>query len=211
MHAAETFTTGASGIAHWKLGNVDKKLVTRLAIPGMIGGALGAYVLSNIDGATIKPFIAAYLLVMGLFILWQALRNVVAEREPPSNVPARTRRRLCRFDRRRRLGTHRHVDADRPGNDAALRHRLRQPVRILRHADDSGTFLFTIGLELWPIITGLIVGGVVAAPFAALATKHLPDKPLNDHCRLCRRTAEFADYSHCVALSKHVAPAAELA
>ncbi|MFA6141341.1 MAG: sulfite exporter TauE/SafE family protein, partial [Hyphomicrobium sp.] len=42
----------------------------------------------------------------------------------------------------------------------------------------SATFVATIGLELWPIITGLIIGGVVAAPFAAYATKVLPDKVL---------------------------------
>ena len=42
----------------------------------------------------------------------------------------------------------------------------------------SGTFFLTIGLELWPIIAGLIIGGVVAAPFAAVATKNLPDKTL---------------------------------
>jgi uncharacterized membrane protein YfcA len=43
VHAAETFTTGASGLAHWRLGNVDRKLLLRLAVPGMIGGAIGAY------------------------------------------------------------------------------------------------------------------------------------------------------------------------
>jgi uncharacterized membrane protein YfcA len=42
----------------------------------------------------------------------------------------------------------------------------------------STTFFLTIGLELWPIIAGLIIGGVLAAPFAAYATKHLPDKML---------------------------------
>ena len=42
----------------------------------------------------------------------------------------------------------------------------------------SATFMFTIGLELFPIIAGLLLGGVVAAPFAAYATKHLPDKVL---------------------------------
>jgi hypothetical protein len=42
----------------------------------------------------------------------------------------------------------------------------------------STTFFLTIGLELWPIITGLIAGGILAAPFAALVTKHLPDKVL---------------------------------
>ena len=42
----------------------------------------------------------------------------------------------------------------------------------------SITFLLTIGLDLWPIIAGLILGGVIAAPFAAYTTKHLPDRVL---------------------------------
>jgi hypothetical protein len=42
----------------------------------------------------------------------------------------------------------------------------------------STTFFLTVGLSLWPIITGLIIGGVIAAPFAAFATKHIPDKVL---------------------------------
>ena len=42
----------------------------------------------------------------------------------------------------------------------------------------SATFLFTVGLSLWPVIAGLIVGGVIAAPFAAMATKHIPDRVL---------------------------------
>jgi uncharacterized membrane protein YfcA len=42
----------------------------------------------------------------------------------------------------------------------------------------TATFVITIGLELWPIITGLVLGGVVAAPFAALLTRHVPARPL---------------------------------
>ena len=42
----------------------------------------------------------------------------------------------------------------------------------------SATFLATVGLELVPVIAGLVLGGVVAAPFAALATRHIPDRPL---------------------------------
>ena len=42
----------------------------------------------------------------------------------------------------------------------------------------SATFVFTIGLELWPMITGLIIGGVAAAPLAAYMTLLLPDRPL---------------------------------
>jgi uncharacterized protein len=73
VHAAETFTTGASGAAHWRLGNVDRKLLLRLAIPGMIGGAIGAYILVGLPGDAIKPFISAYLLLLGVLIIWKAL------------------------------------------------------------------------------------------------------------------------------------------
>jgi uncharacterized protein len=51
----ETFTTGASGLAHWRFGNVDRKLLLRLAVPGMIGWAIGAYALAALSGATERP------------------------------------------------------------------------------------------------------------------------------------------------------------
>src|SRR5687768_5175688 len=65
VHAAEVFTTGASGIAHWRMGNIDWRLVARLAIPGMLGGALGAYVLTTIPSEAIRPVVSLYLLIMG--------------------------------------------------------------------------------------------------------------------------------------------------
>src|SRR5512141_896771 len=63
VHMAEVVTTGISGISHWRLGNVDWKLVKRLLIPGVIGGVAGAYLLTSIDGDVIKPWIAGYLLI----------------------------------------------------------------------------------------------------------------------------------------------------
>lgn len=179
VHAAETFTTGASGFAHWKFGNVDKKLVMRLAVPGMIGGGLGAYVLSNIDGKLIKPYIAAYLLIMGLYIIYQALRAPVAEREPPNNVVP-----LGLFggfvDSIGGGGWGPIVTTTLIGQGTTPRYAIGSVnlSEFFVTLTVTLTFLFTIGLDLWPIITGLVIGGVVAAPFAALATKHLPDKPL---------------------------------
>src|SRR5215203_2234196 len=54
VHAAEVFTTGASGISHWRLGNLDKHLFRKLAPAGMIGGGLGAYVLTATPGNLIR-------------------------------------------------------------------------------------------------------------------------------------------------------------
>src|SRR5215208_8519446 len=72
VHMAEVVTTGISGFSHWKLGNVDWKLVRRLLLPGIIGGVIGAYVLTSINGEIIKPYIAAYLLIMGGVIIYKA-------------------------------------------------------------------------------------------------------------------------------------------
>lgn len=179
VHAAETFTTGASGAAHWKLGNVDKKLVLRLAVPGMIGGALGAYVLSNIDGNAIKPYIAGYLLLMGLYIIYQAVRRSAGEREPPKHV-APLGLAGGFVDSIGGGGWGPIVTTTLIGQGTTPRYAIGSVnlAEFFVTLTISLTFLFTIGLELWPIITGLIVGGVAAAPFAALTTKHLPDKPL---------------------------------
>src|SRR5262245_61091823 len=72
VHTAEVATTGASGLSHLFHRNVDRRLLLTLGVPGVLGGVLGAYVLSNVDGRAIRPFVSAYLLVMGLFILMKA-------------------------------------------------------------------------------------------------------------------------------------------
>src|SRR5690606_37080087 len=72
VHTAEVFTTGVSGAAHGMLGNVDRRLLLRLAIPGVAGGVIGATLLSRVDGDAIRPWIQAYLLVLALLILLRA-------------------------------------------------------------------------------------------------------------------------------------------
>ncbi len=75
VHIAEVFTSGASGLSHWRFGNVNKKLFKLLLIPGIIGALTGAYLLSSFDGNIIKPYISAYLLVMGVVVISKALRK----------------------------------------------------------------------------------------------------------------------------------------
>ena len=61
VHIAEIFTTAFSGISHIKFGNVRKDLFKKLVVPGVLGGIIGAYILTSIDGKLIKPYITAYL------------------------------------------------------------------------------------------------------------------------------------------------------
>ena len=76
-HLAEVFTTGISGVSHLRMGNVNKKLFLSLVIPGVIGGLIGTYVLSSIDGRVLKPWISGYLLLMGLYVLSKAFRRII--------------------------------------------------------------------------------------------------------------------------------------
>jgi len=74
VHVAEVFTTAASAGSHTANKNVNWKLFLPLTIGGCIGGALGAFVLTSIDGRVIKPYIAAYLALMGALIIYRAWR-----------------------------------------------------------------------------------------------------------------------------------------
>jgi uncharacterized membrane protein YfcA len=179
VHAAETFTTAASGAAHWRFGNVDRKLLFRIAVPGMIGGAIGAYLLTTLPGDKIKPFINAYLLLIGVLIVWKALRP---KREPGTGparvVPLGFIGGL--LDSIGGGGWGPIVTSTLIGQGATPRFAIGTVnlAEFFVTFTISATFVFTIGLELWPIITGLIIGGIVAAPFAAYATKRLPDDVL---------------------------------
>jgi uncharacterized protein len=86
VHIAEVFTTGVSGAAHARLGNVDKKLFLRLVIPGALGAVCGAVVVTQIDGAILKPFVSAYLLLLGVYILIKAIRTVRQRSRAPAHV-----------------------------------------------------------------------------------------------------------------------------
>lgn len=179
VHAAEMFTTGASGLAHWRMGNVRMKLVLRLAVPGMVGGALGAYVLADLVGEAIRPFASLYLMGMGVLILWKALHPPPPREEPPRHVG------LLGLgggflDAVGGGGWGPLVASTLIGGGTVPRYAIGSTnmAEFFVTTTVSATFLATIGLELWPVITGLILGGVMAAPFAAYVTQRLPDRPL---------------------------------
>jgi uncharacterized membrane protein YfcA len=181
VHTAEVFTTAISGFSHWKLGNIDKRIVFGLIVPGMIGGALGAYVLTNVDGNVIKPYIAIYLLIMGTRILFKVFfHQNPAEKDPkpklliPLGLAGGT------------------LDAIGGGGWGpivtttliSIGHTPRKTIGSVNFSEFfvtlviSITFLLTIGLEHWNVFLGLMIGGVIAAPFGALLTKKIPAKAI---------------------------------
>lgn len=179
VHAAEVFTTAASGTAHWRMGNVDRRLLAWLAISGVLGGVLGANVLVAVPGERIRPFVSTYLLAMGLVILWRASRK--------ARTNSRTAKRpgLLGFvggflDAIGGGGWGPIVATTLIGQGVTPRIAIGtgNAAEFFVTTAVTATFLATIGLSLWPVIVGLVIGGVVASPFAAYATKHLPDQPV---------------------------------
>jgi uncharacterized membrane protein YfcA len=179
VHVAEMFTTGASAISHYKFKNINKRLVTYLLIPGVIGSIIGAYLLADvIDGKVIKPFIAVYMIVLAVMIIIKGLRN--------NNVKKKTKNLglLATFGG--------FMDAVGGGGwgpivTSTLIGRGRDPRYTIGSVNAaefavsfaSGiTFLLFQGINGWQVIAGLIVGGVVAAPFAAFFVNKVPRKTM---------------------------------
>ena len=179
VHAAEMFTTGASGLAHLRAGNVIPRLVMRLAIPGMLGGVLGAYVLTDWPVHIMKPLVSAYLLVMGVLILRRAWHPPAPQAGEPRRVT------LLGFGGG-------FLDAVGGGGwgplvTSTLIGRGNVPRTAIGSTNAAeffvttaitAVFVATIGLELWPVILGLVLGGVLAAPLAATITRRVPARPL---------------------------------
>lgn len=179
VHAAEVFTTGISGAAHWRIGNVRWDIVRRLAIPGMIGGALGAFVLTSVPVEIIKPIVTGYLALMGVWIVWKALKVRPVSSEPPRWI-APLGLTGGFIDAAGGGGWGPIVTSTLLGQGAVPRYTIGSTnmAEFFVTLVISVTFLGTIGLELWPIIAGLILGGAIAAPIAAYVARTVPDRPL---------------------------------
>jgi uncharacterized membrane protein YfcA len=185
VHTAEVFTTGVSGAAHWRLGNVDVTLAGRLALAGVAGGATGAYLSTVLPGPVIRPFVSLYLLAMGIVIVWRAIGRFGNDRGTAASITTRTRVVPLGV-----IGGL--LDAIGGGGWGAMVTSTligwgMMPRLAIGSANlaeffvtvvVTATFIATIGLELWPIIAGLVAGGVLAAPFAAFMARRLPERPL---------------------------------
>lgn len=182
VHTAETFTTFVSGISHYKLKNVDKKLFVSLAVPGVIGGVLGAYILSNIDTTIIKPVINVYLVIMGIRIIVKAFGR--QNRETDDKKTGDAKLYVLGI-----LGGF--LDAIGGGGwgpvvTTTLVAGGNTPRYVIGSVNASEffvtvaqtvTFISVIGLsEYWKIILGLAIGGILAAPLAAFLVKKISPK-----------------------------------
>jgi uncharacterized membrane protein YfcA len=180
VHAAEAFTTGASAFSHWRLGNVERRLMVRLAVPGVLGGIVGAYLLSSFPGDALRPFISLYLLAMGVAIFARAFRTGAAPIDLATRPVALLGLSGGFLDAVGGGGWGPIVASRLIGSGGAPRLVIGSVncAEFFLTFTISATFLATVGLELWPVITGLIVGGIVAAPLGAFAAARVRPKIL---------------------------------
>lgn len=178
VHAAEIFTTAVSGLSHLRLGNVNKDLVKRLLVPGVIGGVLGAYVLTALPSDVIKPIVSAYLLIMGGVIVAKALRSFQDMTSLRGIAPLGLVGGF--FDAIGGGGWGPIVTTTlvARGNHPRFTIGSVNFTEFFVTVCESITFILTIGLTHWTIILGLIVGGVAAAPLAAFLCQRLPARTL---------------------------------
>jgi uncharacterized membrane protein YfcA len=180
VHLVELFTTGASGASHIWHRNVDWGLFKRLVPFGVLGGVAGAYLLSSIDASAAKPFVMLYLTGIGFYLLWRAIRLSRPRVEDPRFTrplaaaggfldaaggggwgPVVTSNLLVQGgDPRKIIGT---------VNSA----------EFLLTLSISIAFIATLGFAAFTLITvGLIIGGVIAAPFGAVLASRVKPRVL---------------------------------
>ncbi len=188
VHAAKVFTGAASAVSHIVYGNVNWRLLALLSAGGVVGGILGTFVLTSIDGAIVKPWVVAWLGIMGLVILWRAWRG--------------TRPQVLGWTRPLPLGAiGGFFDAIGGGGwgpvvtstllgwggDARQAIGTTNAAEFFVASAISATFLAALVTGQWEAagltdhiwsIAGLIVGGVVAAPIAGWTTKVVPVRAL---------------------------------
>lgn len=189
VHAAELFTTAASGSAHLYHRNIDWKLFWRLIPFGIAGGMLGAFVVTSFDGDQVKPFVTAYLAVIGAWLLYRSFHRI-----PTNPVKLRIVAPLG--------ATAGFLDAAGGGGwgpvaTTGLLGAGGQP-RFVIGTVNASEFLIALSVSLSFLATvltghweqagdfrdhltsigGLITGGVVAAPFAGWVVKALKEKTL---------------------------------
>lgn len=180
VHFAEIFTTGISGLTHWHFKNVDRRIFLQLLIPGVIGATIGAYGLSSFDGSIIKPFISAYLFIVGIRILYFAFIKKKNNRKKIFKNYS-----ILGF-----LGGF--IDACGGGGwgpivTSTLITSSENPKRVIGSVNateffitlvSSGIFSVMIGLKFIPVSMGLIVGGILSAPLAVYLCNRINNKTL---------------------------------
>lgn len=190
VHAAEVFTTAASAGSHVWHRNVNWRLFRALAPAGILGGVLGTYVITAVDGDILKPYVAAYLGIMGAYILYRAARRAPSIDQHHRGVVISLGGVGGFVDAAGGGGWGPVVTTGLVGSGGAPREMIGtvNTVEFFLTAVVSAAFLAALLTGHWQeaeglsayawAVAGLIVGGVAAAPLAGYVTRLLPQRYL---------------------------------
>lgn len=181
VHASEVVTTGISGLSHWRAGNIHFDLAKNLLIPGVLGGVIGAYLLSNFEGDIIKPFVAVYLIIMGLIIIFRAFRSLAPREVRSWLLPLALGGGFMDAVGGGGWGPIVTSTLVARGNIPRFTVGSVNATEFFVTLAQSITFVIALGsgefIKYGTVILGLLIGGAIAAPLAAFATKRLPHRP----------------------------------
>ncbi len=177
IHISKALTGGVAGVSHWRLNNVDKRLFVGLLVSGVSGGVVGALFLSSLPEHVLKPPVATYLLLTGAGILWGQKRQRAngKKREVPI-IPLGAAGGFVNAVVGGGWG---------PVVTSTLLASGQNPRKTIGSVSFAEAFVatvITVTLLLkastlvidWNLTSRLIIGGVIAAPLAAMLTSHLP-------------------------------------
>jgi hypothetical protein len=178
VHIAEIFTTASSGVNHWKVGNINKKLLQSLIFPGIVGGVAGVFFITTIDASIVRPWISGYLVIMGCYIFAKAFGKKIFQTiiKRKKIVP------LAFFGG--------FIDSIGGGGwgpvvTSTLLGSGHEPKKTIGSVNSAEFFItmvtgfsfaLLIGISNWEVVGGLIFGGLIASPIAVRISTKLPTK-----------------------------------
>jgi uncharacterized membrane protein YfcA len=190
VHAAEVFTTAASASSHVWHRNVNWRLFRLLAPMGILGGVAGTYLITSVDGEVLRPFVAGYLGLMGVYILYRAWRAALPIDQHRAGLVAPLGLIGGFADAVGGGGWGPVVTTGLVGSGGAPREMIGtvNTVEFFLTVAVSAAFITALLTGHWDdagglvqyawAVGGLIVGGVLAAPLAGYVTKILPQRVL---------------------------------
>src|ERR671920_6269 len=183
VHMAEVGTTLASGVSHWRFGNVDWSKILWLAIPGGIGAFVGATVLLGfIDDAVAEPVVANFLFLLGAYVLarfaFNRTTNVVQNLPIPRAFLSPLGLVAGFLDA---VGGGGWGPISTPTLLSSGRMEPRKVVGTVDTSEFVVAFCASVGFLIslsfaqvpWGVVGAILIGGLIAAPIAAWVVRHL--------------------------------------
>jgi uncharacterized protein len=176
VHLVECFTTAASAISHLWQRNIDWRLFALLAIPGTIGGVLGAYLLTQLHADAAKPWVMGYLACVGIYLLWRSWRIAHGATVKTPRLVAPLGFVGGFLDAAGGGGWGSVVTSNLLVQGADPRYTIGtvNSVEFVLTLVVSATFISVLGVSAFTVAAvGLIIGGLVAAPIGAILVRRI--------------------------------------